>query len=180
MGKSTSDTFRDLLGGITDDLKEAFDDVIDYDERGRRRGGRGRRRDEHWRQREDDGWWYEHDRDHWRQREDDGRWHDHDGHWRPPREDDGRWYDRDRDHRRGRGGGRRSVEDDGYDSRDRLPRASAAADLPRQSRRGERSEEDDLKETVQALRSELSDVVEALRQTPTARGSVRGQESRRT
>lgn len=178
MGKSTSDTFRDLLGGITDDLKEAFDDIIDYDELERRRGGRRRRRDEHWRQRENDGRWHDRDHDHWRQREDDGRWYDHD-HWRP-REDDGRWHDRDRDRWRGREGGRRSVEDDGYDSRDRSPRAAAATDFPRQSRRDERAEQDDLAGTVQALRSELSDVVEALREASAARGSVRGQESRRT
>lgn len=150
MGKSTSDTLRDLLGGLTDDLKEAFDDIIDYDEHGRRRAGRGRGRDR-------------------------GR----DNHWRQ-REDDGRWHDRDHDHSRGRGGGSRSVEDDGYDHRDRPRRPAAAADFPRQSGRGERAEQKDLKETVQALRSELSFFVEALRETSAARASVRGQESRRT
>ncbi|WP_176710373.1 hypothetical protein [Streptomyces sp. Wb2n-11] len=146
MGKSTSDTFRDLLGGITDDLKEAFDDIIDYDEWDRRRGGR--RRGGRWRRRDDDGRWYDRDDDHWRQREDDGR-----------------WYDRDDDHWRGR-------------ERDRFPRR-AAADLPRQSRRGE-TEQEDLKETVQALRSELNSFVEALRETSVARGSSNGEESRRT
>ncbi len=163
MGKSTSDTFRDLLGGITDDLKEAFDDIIDYDEHGRRREGRGRERDDHWRQREDDGRRYGRNHDHWRQREDGGRWND-----------------RDHDHPRGRGSGPRSVEDDGYDPRDRPSRAAAAADFPRQSRQGEKTEQDDLKETVQALRSELSSFVEALRETSGARGSVSGQDPRRT
>jgi hypothetical protein len=162
MGKSTSDTFRDLLGGITDDLKEAFDDIIDYDEHGRRRDGRRRERDDRWWQREDYGRRYGRDHEHWRQREDDGRWND-----------------RDREHSRGRGGARRSVEDDGYQFRDRASDATAAADFPRQSRR-EEAEQDDLRETVQALRSELSSFVEALRETSAARGSVSGQESRRT
>jgi hypothetical protein len=166
MGKSTSDTFRDLLGGITDDLKEAFDDIIDYDEWDRRRGGR--RRDGRWRRRGHDGRWRDRDDwddDHWRQREDDGRWHDRDDdHWRG--RDDDRWRDRDDDHWRGR-------------ERERFPRR-AAPDLPRQSRRGESAEQEDLKETVQALRSELSSFVEALRETSVARGSSSGEESRRT
>lgn len=146
MGKSTSDTFRDLLGGLTDDLKEAFDDIIDYDEHDRRRWSRrGRHGDGHWRRREDDDRWNDWDDGHWRQREDDGRWRD-------------------------RGDDRRPREDAGHDSRGRSPRR--AADLPRQSQRGRRTEQEDLQETVSALRSEMASFVDVLRETSAARGSA--------
>ncbi|MFD4988203.1 hypothetical protein [Streptomyces sp. NPDC058374] len=161
MAKSTSDTFRDLLGGITDDLKEAFDDIIDYGEREKRWDrGRERRRDGHWRHREDDGWWrYREDDEPWRQREDDGR----------RRWDEDRW---------GRGRGRRYDDEDERDREDRRPR-QAARGLPRQSGRGEADTQAELRETVDALRAELSNAVESLREASDARGAGGGRESRR-
>jgi hypothetical protein len=194
MGKSTSDTFRDLLGGLTDDLKEAFDDIIDYGEHGRR-GERGRRHDRHRRCDNDRGRGRDRDRDRDRDRWDDDRWDD--DHWdddrREPRwlqreDDGGRRRRRDRRDRRDREdpwppreGGRRSAEEDEV----RAARARVTprtAGVPRQSRRGERGEvsgDEDLRETVEALRSELGALVEALREAPVPGSSTGVRESRR-
>ncbi|OWA18391.1 hypothetical protein B9W68_05615 [Streptomyces sp. CS227] len=160
MAKSTSDTLRDLLGGITDDLKEAFDDLIDYDDRGRRWDhGRERKRDVHRRHREDDGWWrHREDDGPWRQREDDGRRRRADDHW-----------DRER--------GRRYDEGE-YDREDRRPHRSAHA-LPRQSGRGEGDGQAELREHVEVLRAELSRAMESLREAPDVRGTG-GPASRRS
>ncbi|MGP4113905.1 hypothetical protein ACTWP5_23715 [Streptomyces sp. 4N509B] len=78
MGKGITNTLRDLVGDVADDMKEAFDELLDYDwhDRGRRdrqdRDGRGER--DRW---DRDGW----DRDRWdRDRWDRDRW-DRDGRW---------------------------------------------------------------------------------------------------
>ncbi|MBT2400375.1 hypothetical protein [Streptomyces sp. ISL-100] len=106
-------------------------------------------------------------------REDTGRWRDRDDdRWRD--RDDDHWRERERERERGR---RSVVEDVGRDTRDRFPRR---VDLPRQSRRDERDEQEDLKETIQALRSELTSFVEALRDTSVARDPASGQEPRRS
>ncbi|MFG3509163.1 hypothetical protein ACGF5F_27085 [Streptomyces sp. NPDC047821] len=152
MGKSTSDTFRDLVGGITDDIKEAFDDIIDYDGRDRRRPSRRGRRPE----------------GAWRHREDEDRWYDRDDGWRH-REDNGRRYDRDDDHRRRREDGRRRRMDDDYDDDERPYRRTEAAPPRQGGRGGAHAGEEDLAETVRALRSELTALVGTLRQVSATR-----------
>lgn len=150
MAKSTTDTFRDLLGGITDDLKEAFDDIIDYDEYGRR----GHRGQWDWRG------------DHWRQREDDGRWHRRHG----DRWDDDRWSPRE--------SGSRLGPPDGYEERERWsPRVAGA--LPRQSQRQETAGRD-VAEDLRDLRTDLTAVVDALHQATVALNrSAAGEETTR-
>ncbi|WP_168220636.1 hypothetical protein [Streptomyces sp. RFCAC02] len=97
MAKSLSDTMRDLVGGVADEIKEAFDEVIDH---GRYRDRR--ERDRHWdRDRHDHRDHHDGDRDRDRDRHWD-RDHDRDRHDRDrDRHDrDRRWHERDRERAR--------------------------------------------------------------------------------
>ncbi|WP_050514849.1 hypothetical protein [Streptomyces rimosus] len=189
MGKSISDTFRDLVGGITDDVKVAFDDIIDYDGRGwHGQDDLGRRhRDQGWRHREDDGRRRDRDDDGWRHREDGGRRRDRDDdgwrhredgarrrdreddHWRH-REDSGRRRDRDRDdeHWRPREHGRRPRYGD-HDDEEGPYHRPAAEESRRPRRGGAPAGQEDVAKTMRTLTSELSALVGTLRDASTAR-----------